>query len=101
MHGSPRVIFKFGVIYQTSLNQLKKIPQIVEDIITNIPETSFDRNHFASYGEFSLNFEVSYYTCDCNYRKYMDIQQEINFKLKEDFEKQKIEEFKKGWALLI
>ena len=57
MHGPPRVIFKFGVIYQTSLDQLKKIPQIVEDIITNTPETSFDRNYFASYGKFSLNIE--------------------------------------------
>jgi len=86
-----RIVFKFGVIYQTTLTQLKKIPQIVEEIITQIPETTFDRAHFASYADFSLNFEVVYYINNSDYKKYMDIQQEINFQLKEIFEKQKIE----------
>jgi len=86
-----RIVFKFGVIYQTTLTQLKKIPQIVEEIITQIPETTFDRAHFASYADFSLNFEVAYYINNSDYKKYMDIQQEINFQLKESFEKQKIE----------
>lgn len=86
-----RIVFKFGVIYQTTLTQLKKIPQIVEEIITQIPEATFDRAHFAAYADFSLNFEVVYYINSSDYKKYMDIQQEINFQLKETFEKQKIE----------
>jgi len=86
-----RAVFQFGVIYQTTLAQLKKIPGIVEEIITQIPEATFDRAHFASYGDFSLNFEVAYYVYNRDYKKYMDIQQEINFQLKEIFEKQKIE----------
>ena len=86
-----RVVFQIGVIYQTTLTQLKKIPRIVEEIITPIPETTFDRAHFASYADFSLNFEVVYYINNSDYKKYMDIQQEINFQLKEIFEKQKIE----------
>jgi len=86
-----RAAFQFGVIYQTTLAQLKKIPQIVEKIITQIPETTFDRAHFASYGNFSLNFEVVYHINNSEYKKYMDIQQEINFQLKEAFEKQGIE----------
>ncbi|MEA2022397.1 MAG: mechanosensitive ion channel family protein, partial [Candidatus Caldatribacteriota bacterium] len=86
-----RVAFQFGVIYQTSLEQLKKIPRIVEDIIKNVPETTFDRAHFASYGDFSLSFEVVYYVQGSNYNKYMNVQQEINFQLKEAFEKQEIE----------
>jgi len=86
-----RIVFKFGVIYQTTLTQLKKIPQIVEEIITQIPETTFDRAHFASYADFSLNFEVVYYINNSDYNKYMDIQQEINFQLKEAFEKEGID----------
>jgi len=86
-----RAAFQFGVIYQTTLVQLKKIPQIVEEIITQIPETTFDRAHFASYGDFSLNFEVVYYVNDRDYNKYMNLQQEINFKIKEAFEKEGIE----------
>ncbi len=86
-----RAAFQFGVIYQTTLVQLKKIPQIVEEIITQIPETTFDRAHFSSYGDFSLNFEVVYYVEASDYKKYMNIQQEINFKIKEAFEKEGIE----------
>jgi len=86
-----RVAFQFGLTYQTSLKQLKEIPKMVEEIIEKMPETIFDRVHFASYGDFSLNFEVVYYVNSSDYKKYMDIQQEINFQLKEIFEKQKIE----------
>ena len=86
-----RIVFQLGVTYQTTLMQLKKIPQIIEEIITQIPDATFDRTHFASYGDFSLNFEIVYYVNDRDYNKYMVIQQEINFKIKEAFEKEGIE----------
>ncbi len=86
-----RVLFKFGVIYQTSLEQLKEIPVIVGEIIKQAPGAMLDRVHFASYGDFSLDFEVVYYVNGRDYNKYMDIQQEINFKMKEEFEKRGIE----------
>jgi len=85
-----RVVFKFGVIYQTSLEQLKEIPKVIKDIINQIAGTTIDRVHFSSYGDFGLNFEIVYYVNSRDYNIYMDIQQEINFKLKEEFEKQKI-----------
>jgi len=86
-----RVLFKFGVIYQTSLEQLKEIPVIVGEIVKQIPGATLDRVHFASYGDFSLDFEVVYYVNGRDYNKYMDLQQEINFKIKEEFEKRGIE----------
>jgi len=86
-----RIAFQFGVTYQTGLQQLKEIPKSVEEIIKKIPETTFDRVHFASYGDFSLNFEVVYYIHSNDYKKYMDAQQEINFQLKDIFEKKEIE----------
>ena len=85
-----RASFQFGVTYQTGLIKLKEIPKIVENIITKIPETTYSRAHFASYGDYSLNFEVVYFVLSNDYKKYMDIQQEINFQLKEIFEKQEI-----------
>ena len=86
-----RVAFQFGVTYQTGLIKLKEIPKIVENIITKIPETIHSRAHFASYGDYSLNFEVVYFVLSNDYKKYMDIQQEINFQLKDTFEKKEIE----------
>ncbi len=86
-----RVVFKLGVTYQTGLKQLKEIPIIITNIIKGIDNTVFDRAHFFSYGDFSLIFEVVYYVLSSDYNKYMDVQQEINFAIKEEFEKRKIE----------
>ncbi len=86
-----RVPFRIGVTYDTPLSKLKEIPAIIEGIIKSVPDTIFDRAHFFSYGDFSLIFEIVYYVIGSDYNKYMDIQQEINLKIKEEFEKGGIE----------
>ena len=86
-----RVLFKLGVTYQTPVEVLKKIPKLIEDIVKGVDDTVFDRAHFFSYGDFSLIFEIVYYVMGPDYNKYMDIQQKINFAIKEKFEKQGIE----------
>ncbi|RKY29721.1 MAG: mechanosensitive ion channel family protein [Candidatus Omnitrophota bacterium] len=86
-----RVVFKLGVTYQTTLDNLKAIPKIIENIIKNTKDTVFDRAHFFSYGDFSLIYEVVYYVLGSDYNKYMDIQQEINFSINEEFKKKNIE----------
>ncbi|MBL7131795.1 MAG: mechanosensitive ion channel, partial [Candidatus Omnitrophica bacterium] len=89
--GKRRVIFKLGVTYQTSLEQLKVIPGVIEKIIKGVKDTTFDRAHFFSYGDFSLIIEVVYYVMSRDYNKYMDIQQEINFAIKKEFEARDLE----------
>jgi len=89
--GKRRVVFKLGVTYQTSLEQLKVMPGIIEKIIKGVKDTTFDRAHFFSYGDFNLVFEVVYYVMSRDYNKYMDIQQEINFAIKKEFEARDIE----------
>ena len=86
-----RVVFNLGVTYQTTSEQLKEIPVIVSTIIKNVKDTIFDRAHFFAYGDFSLLYEVVYYVIGSDYNKYMDIQQAINFEIKEAFEKRGIE----------
>ena len=86
-----RVVFKLGVVYQTPTKQLKEIPKIIESIIKSVKDTIFDRAHFYSYGDSSLVFEIVYYVAGADYNKYMDVQQEINFAVKEEFEKRGIE----------
>ncbi len=80
-----RVAFKLGVVYQTSQDRLKAISTIIKDIIEKIDGTRFDRSHFASYGDFSLNFETVYYISGADYNRYMDIQQEINLAINQAF----------------
>jgi small-conductance mechanosensitive channel len=86
-----RIVFKLGVTYQTSLEHTKEIPSIIKNVIDNVKDTVFDRAHFSSFGDFSLDIEVVYNVLSGDYNKYMDIQQEINFAIKEEFEKRSIE----------
>jgi len=86
-----RVLFGFGVVYQTSHEQLKKIPVMVREIIEGLEKTRFDRAHFKEYGDSSLNFEVVYFVQDPDYNVYMDIQQSINLAIFEHFAQQGID----------
>lgn len=86
-----RVLFSLGVVYQTSAEKLKEIPEIVKNIIVNEANAEFDRGHFASYGDFSLIFEFVYFILGSDYIQYMDTQQRINLSIYEEFEKRGIE----------
>lgn len=86
-----RVVFSLGVTYQTSPELLRKITSIVKDIIITMEDTLYDRGHFASYGDFSLNFEFVYYVNGEDYNKYMDIQQSINLAIFETFKNEGID----------
>ena len=86
-----RVVFQLGVIYQTTFEQVKESPVIVKQIIENQQDATFDRGHFAKYGDFSLNFEFVYYVNSQDYVKYMDTQQSINLAIYKSFEEKGIE----------
>jgi len=89
-----RISFSFGVTYDTPTNKLKKIPDIIRDIIDGDKleyVDKLDRVHFTEFGDFSLNFDIIYYLKTKDYVKYKDTQQEINFAIKEAFEKEGIE----------
>lgn len=80
-----RASFSFGIIYETPTEILKKIPEIVKDIIDGIPGTRFNRTHFKQFDDSALSFEVVYYVLSGDYDEYMNIQQEINIKIMEAF----------------
>lgn len=82
-----RVLFVLNVAYETTYDKLKEIPGIIKSIIEKIPETTFGRAHFVSYGTYSLNFDIAYYVLNSDYDIYMDIHQEVNLRIKEEFEK--------------
>lgn len=85
-----RIVFTFGVTQDTQLQKLKKIPNIVSEIIEKAELANFDRVHFREIGDFSHNFEVVYYMKSKDYVKYLDTQQEINYAIIEAFEKEDI-----------
>ena len=86
-----RVLFAFGVVYQTPHEELSRIPTMVREIIESQSKTRFDRAHFKEYGDSALNFEVVYYVLDPDYNVHMDIQQAVNLELYRRFREEGIE----------
>jgi small-conductance mechanosensitive channel len=85
-----RIAFTIGVEYDTSLEQLKEIPGIIKSIISSVGDTTLDRVHFLTYGDYSLKYEIVYFVETSDYNRYADIQQEINLKIFEEFQKRNI-----------
>jgi small-conductance mechanosensitive channel len=76
-----RVAFGFGVLYQTTPEQLEAIPPMIREIIESVQGARFDRAHFKGFGESSYDFEVVYYVNTPDYNIYMDTQQAINLSI--------------------
>ncbi|KAB5626845.1 mechanosensitive ion channel family protein [Pseudomonas putida] len=82
-----RIVFEFGLSYDTPTEAVKKAPAIVEESIKAQGQVRFDRAHLRGFGKEALEFEAVYIVLDPGYNLYMDIQQAINFQLLERFAK--------------
>lgn len=80
-----RIVFEFGLSYDTPTEAVKKAPAIVEEVIKAQDQVRFDRAHLRGFGKEALEFECVYIVQDPGYNLYMDIQQGINFGLLERF----------------
>lgn len=81
-----RIVFKLGVVYQTTYEQLKAIPELVNNIIRAKKNIRLDRGHFSGFGNSSLDFEFVYYVETGDYNIYMDKQQDIYLDIFKAFE---------------
>lgn len=86
-----RAEFALGVVYETPADKLQRIPTMLREVVEGVENTRFDRAHFKSFGDFSLDFEVVYFVNDRDYNFYMDIQQLINLEIFRRFEADEIE----------
>ncbi len=86
-----RSLFTLGIVYETPIDKLKAIPALIRQIVLEHPKTTFERAHFATYGNFSLNFEIVFFVESADYNEFMDIQQSVNLRIFEEFEKRGIQ----------
>ncbi|MGE0364687.1 MAG: mechanosensitive ion channel family protein [Phycisphaerales bacterium] len=86
-----RIVVTIGVTYQTPVATLRALPGEIKSIIEKQKSVRFDRAHFKSFGNFSLDFEYVYWVLSAEYNQYMDIQQGINLDLAARFEELKVE----------
>jgi small-conductance mechanosensitive channel len=76
-----RIVFKFGIAYDTSSDKARQVGQLVKRIIDALDEVKFDRAHLLAFDESRMTYEVVYIMQTADYNRYMDIQQEINLGL--------------------
>jgi small-conductance mechanosensitive channel len=86
-----RILFGFGVVYQTPADKLEAIPGLVKEVVDAQTKARFERAHFKQFGASSLDFEVVYWVTAPDYNLYMDVQQAINLGLFRRFQAEGIE----------
>lgn len=86
-----RIVFNFGVSYDTTPEQAEAIPDMVRKLIQAHPQLRFDRAHFKAFGASSLDYEVVYIVDDPAFNLYMDLQQSLNLGLMREFKAMGVE----------
>ena len=77
-----RVKFNIGLLYSTSVEQIKNIVDDIQKLIDEHPNTNQDgKVRFLEFGDSSLNVMVLYFTNGADWELMVDTQQEINFKI--------------------
>lgn len=80
-----RISFKTGVVYGTSSEVLKKIPEIVKKAVQARPKAQFDRCNLCGCGVSSLDFETVYYLDEPDYGAYMAAHEQVLLAVIEGF----------------
>lgn len=86
-----RVVFGFGVTYETPVEKLKMIPQMVMASVERQEGTHFDRAHFTEFGDSAYVYEAVYYVHTGDYAVYARTHETICLDLITRLEKEGIE----------
>jgi len=86
-----RKTFEIRVSQETSLENLKKLLEELKKVVEEEEITEVERIHFREIFEAFYVFEAVYYIKSNDYNIYMDVQENINFKIKEFLEKNNIQ----------
>jgi len=96
-----RIVFSIGVTYDTPNETLRKIPQMIADIIKNVKGASPQFVNFNEFGEYGLKFFISYFVNAPDYGRYLEVQEQINLAIRETFNREGIEmAYLKNMAIL-
>ncbi len=80
-----RSLSRIGVVYATPAGLLESIPAILQGAVEKQEAATFDRAHFVAFGDSSLDFELAYFVETSDYRRFLDVQQSVNFEIVRQF----------------
>ena len=86
-----RVLFTLGFTYETPVEKMKLVPQWIRQAIEAQQTARFDRAHFASFGAYSLDYEVVYWIKSPEFSVYRDAHQAVLFTLAEKLKAEGVE----------
>ena len=86
-----RALTTLRVAYDTPPEKLREIPKLLERIGTEQPNARFERCHLKTMGEWSLQFELSYFRRDPDSHPLLDLQHAVNCRIIEEFRTQGVE----------
>ena len=85
-----RAKFNIGVVYGTTKDQITNIVKEIKQFIDEHPHTNQDGQvKFTEFGNSSLNIMVLFYVDTMDWGVFLDVQEEINFKIMEIVAKNK------------
>lgn len=77
-----RVDSNIGVLYSTKTEQIKAIVEEIQELLDNHPNTNQEgKCRFAGFGASSLDILVMYFIDTMDFDKFLEVRQEINFKI--------------------
>jgi len=86
-----RVLTTVGLTYDTSVETMRTIPDMIKKIVEQQDGVRFGRAHFRSFGGSALEIEFVYFVLSNDYDVYMNVQQAINFEIMEMFARERVE----------
>lgn len=91
-HHKRVVILNLGVSYATPVEVLKRLPDILMDVVDSFPDCEFDRACLTDFGDSNLNIQLIYFVLNKSQdiRGYMMIRSNVNIMILDRFNKEGI-----------
>lgn len=72
-----RISVKVGVVYDTSVKDLKIIPQLIRDGLKTIEKVEIERVHLVNLADWSIDFECVYWVLSSDFTVYRDCHEKV------------------------
>ena len=72
-----RIETVFGIVYQTNADLAEKVPEIVAEIIKNVPAVDFDYCGMSAFGPSSLDYTLVFYSLQPDFNRSMAAQSRV------------------------